>query len=260
MTGTRLDLELVRRDHFPSRSAARNAVNAGFVSVDGVVVGKPAMSVTAATEIVVSDEARDYVGRGAYKLAAALDEFAVDTSGKQAIDVGASTGGFTQVLLDAGASHVVALDVGRDQLHPLLRADSRVRVVEGMNVRDADPGALAGPFEVVTADLSFISLRVVAGDLERLGGGDADWIVLVKPQFEVGKDRLGKDGVVRDPAARGEAVCSVVDAFLRVGLVTVAAMRSPLPGGTGNQEALLWLRRRGAALLSVEAFKVLADE
>jgi 23S rRNA (cytidine1920-2'-O)/16S rRNA (cytidine1409-2'-O)-methyltransferase len=260
MTRTRLDQELVRRDHFPSRSAARNAINAGFISVEGIVVLKPAMSVAADTEIVVSDDARDYVGRGAYKLAAALDEFAVEVSGTNAIDVGASTGGFTQVLLDAGAGHVVALDVGRDQLHQRLREDPRVRVVEGVNVRDADPGELGGPFDVVTADLSFISLCVVARDLERLGGADADWIVLVKPQFEVGRDRLGKDGVVRDPVARGEAVWDVVQAFRRAGLVTVGARKSPLPGGTGNLEALVWMRRRGGAILSVDAFKVLADE
>jgi len=260
MTRKRLDQELVRRDLFPSRSAARNAINAGLVSVDGLTVNKPAMNVTSETRIEVSDQARDYVGRGGYKLAAALGTFGLDATGRGAIDVGSSTGGFTQVLLEAGATSVVALDVGRDQLHPRLREDPRVLVRESTNVRDCDVAGLGGPFQLVTADLSFISLRVVAADLERLGDSDADWIVLAKPQFEVGRERLGKDGVVRDPAARGDAVVGVIDTFLRLGLVTVGAMRSPLPGGTGNLEALLWLRRRGAPILSVEAFKVLADE
>ncbi len=260
MTRKRLDQELVRRGQFPSRSAARNAINAGLVTVDGLTVSKPAMNVSSDTHIEVSDQARDYVGRGAYKLAAALDTFGVDAARRRAIDVGSSTGGFTQVLLEAGATSVVALDVGRDQLHPRLREDRRVQVREATNVRDCDVTDLGGPFQLVTADLSFISLRVVAADLERLGDSDADWIVLAKPQFEVGRERLGKDGVVRDPAARGDAVVGVIDAFFSLGLVTVGVMRSPIPGGTGNLEALLWLRRRGAPIVSVEAFKVLADE
>lgn len=260
MRRSRLDRELVRRELFPTRSAARNAINAGYVSVDGAVVGKPALGVAADTPIEVSDEARHYVGRGGYKLAAALQEFALDVSGLRAIDVGSSTGGFTQVLLEAGVESVVAVDVGRDQLHPDLRIHPGVVVCEGTNVRDLDVGECGGPFGVVTADLSFISLGVVARDLERLGDRDADWIVLVKPQFEVGKERIGKDGVVRDPAARGEAVAGVMAAFLAVGLIPVGLMRSPIAGGSGNAEALLWLRRRGAAIVSVEAFKVLADE
>jgi 23S rRNA (cytidine1920-2'-O)/16S rRNA (cytidine1409-2'-O)-methyltransferase len=224
------------------------------------VVNKPALNVTGDTDIAVSDQARDYVGRGAYKLAAALEEFGVAVSGKRAIDVGSSTGGFTQVLLEAGVTSVVALDVGRDQLHPRLRADPRVVAREGTNVRDVDAGDIGGPFDVITVDLSFISLLTVAADLERLGDADADWIVLAKPQFEVGRDRLGKDGVVRDPGARGASLVRVMDAFLRVGLVTTGLTRSPIRGGTGNVEALLWLRRRGGAILSARAFKVLADE
>ncbi len=215
MRHSRLDQELVRRDHFPSRSAARNAIKAGFVLVDGVVVNKPAMNVTGDSEITVSDQARDYVGRGAYKLAAALDRFELSVVGKKAVDVGSSTGGFTQVLLDGGVESVVALDVGRDQLHPRLRTDPRVVVREGTNVRDVDVAGIGGPFGVITADLSFISLRTVAADLERLGDADADWIVLAKPQFEVGRDRLGKDGVVRDAEARGSAIVGVMEGFRR---------------------------------------------
>ena len=224
------------------------------------MVRKPALGVDATSEISIAAESRDYVGRGAYKLAAALSEFALDLRGKRAIDLGASTGGFTQVLLEAGVESVVALDVGRDQLHHRLRRDRRVRVEEGRNVRDVTVAELGGPFSVVAADLSFISLQVVAGDVERLGDADADWVVLVKPQFEVGREWLSKDGVVRDDSARGRALVAVINAFLRLGLVPVGVMRSPIAGGSGNVEALLWLRRRGAAILSVEAFKVLADE
>lgn len=260
MSRNRLDQELVRRHRFPTRSAARNAINAGYVAVDGIVVTKPALGVDGGTEIEISNEARDYVGRGAYKLAAALAEFDVDIRGRRALDVGASTGGFTQVLLEAGAASVVALDVGRDQLHPRLRTDPRVDMREGTNVRDVTVAELGGPFDVVTVDLSFISVRTVAPDLERLGGEDADWIVLAKPQFEVGREHLSKDGIVRDATRRGRAIVEIVGTFARLGLVTVGAMRSPIRGGSGNLEALLWVRRRGGAIVSAEAFKVLADE
>lgn len=260
MSRNRLDRELVKRRSFPTRSAARNAINAGYVAVDGVVVTKPALAVGPETEIVVAAEAGDYVGRGAYKLAAALEEFAIEVSGRRAIDVGSSTGGFTQVLLESGADSVVALDVGRNQLHSRLRSDPRVVVREGTNVRDVVVAELGGPFDVVTVDLSFISIRTVAGDLERLGGDDADWLVLVKPQFEAGREHLSKDGRVLDPTMRGRSIVEIVGTFARIGLVTVGAMRSPIRGGSGNVEALIWLRRRGAAIVSAEAFKVLADD
>lgn len=260
MSPDRLDRELVRRRHFPTRNAARNAIKAGYVAVDGIVVTKPALTVGADTTIEISDEARDYVGRGAYKLAAALGVFEVEVDGRRAIDVGSSTGGFTQVLLEAGAASVLALDVGRDQLHPRLRSDARVEVREGTSIRDVGPAEVGGPFEVVTVDLSFISVRVVAPDLERLGGPDADWIVLVKPQFEVGQEHLSKDGLVLDPARRGRAIVETIGTFARIGLATVGALRSPIRGGSGNMEAFIHLRRRGAAIVSSEAFKVLDDE
>ncbi len=260
MSRARLDQELVRRNLFPTRSAARNAIRQGLVVVAGETAQKPALQVSRNTEITVAAEAARYVGRGAFKLLAALDRFQIPISGRTAIDVGSSTGGFTEVLLEAGVAGVVALDVGRDQLHPRLRADRRVQVMEGTNVRDVEVAALGGPFGVVTADLSFISLAVVAGDLERLGDRSCDWIVLVKPQFEVGRDGLTKDGIVLSVERRGDAVVDVVGAFARVGLVARGVMRSPISGGSGNLEALLWLRRDGAPILSSDAFKVLADE
>jgi 23S rRNA (cytidine1920-2'-O)/16S rRNA (cytidine1409-2'-O)-methyltransferase len=201
-----------------------------------------------------------FVSRGAYKLAAALEAFPVNVAGRTAIDVGSSTGGFTQVLLEAGASAVTAVDVGRDQLHPMLRDDPRVTVHEGTNIRDVAGATLGCPFAVVTADLSFISLQVIAGDLARLGDDDTDWLVLIKPQFEVGRHHLGKDGVVRDGGRRGQAVVDVMAAFAGVGLVSRGAVRSPIPGGSGNVEALLWLRREGEPIVSLDAFKVLAHE
>ena len=226
----------------------------------GIVVRKPAQMVSPEVRIELREGVGDYVGRGAFKLLAAIDHFELSIRGARAIDVGSSTGGFTQVLLERNAERVVALDVGRDQLHPRLRADSRVLVCEGTNVRDADGVALGGPFDVVTADLSFISLAAVAADLEQLGGDSADWIVLVKPQFEVGADALSKSGVVLSAADRGRAMVDVVAAFSAVGLTTVGAMPSPIVGGSGNREGLLWLRREGMPILSADAFKVLADE
>ncbi len=260
MSRLRLDQELVRRELFPSRSAARNAIRAGFVRIDGAATAKPALHVTPDTDIEVATAAGHYVGRGAYKLAAALESFPVRVEGRSAIDVGSSTGGFVEVLLQEGVESVVALDVGRDQLHPRLRADPRVVVSESTNVRDVDVALLDGPFGVVTADLSFISLVAVARDLERLGDASADWIVLVKPQFEVGRDGLSKDGIVRSADMRNQAIADVVAAFASLGLISVGIMASPITGGSGNREALLWLRRDGRQNLSDDAFKVLGDE
>jgi 23S rRNA (cytidine1920-2'-O)/16S rRNA (cytidine1409-2'-O)-methyltransferase len=260
MSRARLDQELVRRGLFPTRSAARNAIRIGSVRVAGTGIPKPASRVDSETLIEIDDDAVRFVSRGAYKLEAALDRFPVSIAGRTAVDIGSSTGGFTQVLLEAGASAVTAVDVGRDQLHASLRRDPRVAVREGTNIRDVALDDLGGPFAVVTADLSFISLRVVAGDLARLGDDDTDWIVLVKPQFEVGRRHLGKDGVVRDGGRRGQAAVDVIDSFSSEGLVSCGIMRSPLLGGSGNAEALLWLRRAGEPIVSLDAFKVLADD
>lgn len=228
--------------------------------VAGDRVRKPARTVDDGMAIEVSGGVGDYVGRGAQKLLAALDVFPVQVTGRRAIDVGASTGGFTQVLLGAGAASVVALDVGRGQLHQRLRDDSRVVVVEGANVRDVTAAEMDGPFDVVTADLSFISLTVVAGDLVALGNEDCDWLILVKPQFEVGRGGLSKDGIVLSVKRRAAALDRVLSTFAAEGLVAMGASRSPIRGGSGNIEALLWLRRGDSSGLSVDAFKVLADE
>lgn len=259
MTRTRLDQELVARNLLPSRSGARIAILDGLVRVDGELAAKPAMKVSAASAIELASDAGRYVGRGARKLEAALDEFSISVAGRSAIDVGSSTGGFTDVLLAAGAERVVAVDVGHDQLHPRLRTDPRVVVTEGTNIRSVTVSELGGPFDIITVDLSFISLGVVAAVLASLGSDEADWVVLVKPQFEVGRDDLAKGGVVRSASARAAAVPRVVGLLRGAGLSTVGAMESPISGGSGNREALLWLRRRGVQIAVDNLFKVDPD-
>ncbi len=196
-------------------------------------------------ELVAPD--REFVSRAGAKLDAALDRFGVAVDGKRAIDLGASTGGFTDCLLRRGAASVTAVDVGYGQLAWSLRQDDRVHVFERTNVRTADPLALGAPFDVVVADLSFIGLRLVAGQLTALGSPQGDWVLLVKPQFEAGRDAVGPGGVVSDPADRATAVVEVASTFSAQGLGTMACMESPLPGArSGNREYLLWLRRDAA--------------
>ena len=181
-----------------------------------------------------------YVGRGGLKLEKALDAFAFDPAGKIALDAGASTGGFTDCLLQAGAESVVALDVGYGQLHWRLRSDPRVTVVERTNIRTADLDGYGAPFDIVVADLSFIGLSLVAPHLAAALGRPGDLVVLVKPQFEVGKDQVGKGGIVRDPDLHRAAIGSVVAAFGEVGVGMQGGVASPVTGTKGNQEFLLW--------------------
>lgn len=177
-----------------------------------------------------------FVSRAGRKLAGALDEMSFDVAGVRAVDVGASTGGFTDCLLQRGAASVVAVDVGYGQLHHRLRSDDRVTVVERTNIRHADPGALGAPFDLVVGDLSFISLASLAPQLAALGSADTDWILLVKPQFEAGRDKVGRGGIVRDAAVHREVLGSVLDAFARVGLGCRWLGVSSITGTTGNVE------------------------
>ncbi|NHA67786.1 TlyA family RNA methyltransferase [Phycicoccus flavus] len=241
----RLDAELVRRGLARSRGDARDLVAAGRVSVDGRPARKPAHPVDPVSDIVLSGDGARWVGRGALKLRAALDRWTplgLDVRGRSAVDVGASTGGFTEVLLDAGAAHVVALDVGRGQLVPALAADPRVSDRSGTTVRGVDPASLGGPFDVVVTDLSFISLTLVAAELAALLAPGGDLVALVKPQFEVGRARLGSRGVVTDAGDRADALRSVLAAFADRGLRARALAPSPVTGSTGNAEYLLWAR------------------
>ena len=219
----------------------------GRVKVGGVVASKPATGVTTDVAIVVreADHGPDYVGRGAHKLAGALAVFGdqgLEVAGRRCLDAGASTGGFTDVLLREGAAEVVAVDVGYGQLHWSLRQDERVTVHDRTNVRTLSVEAIGGPVDLVVGDLSFISLTLVLDALLGVTRPDGDLALMVKPQFEVGKGRVGEGGVVRDPELRVEAVLTVAHAAAERGWGTRAVTVSPLPGPTGNVEFFLWLR------------------
>jgi len=248
----RLDAELVRRGLARSREQAAELVTSGRVTVSGRPSVKPATAVDAAVGISVSgDAADDYVSRGAFKLVGALDAFgpAVAVSGRRCLDAGASTGGFTDVLLRRGATQVVAVDVGYGQLDWRLRTDARVVVHDRTNVRSLTPDEIGGPVELTVADLSFISLRLVLPALSQCTGDTGDMLVMVKPQFEVGRERLGSGGVVREQSLRAEAVEGVAAAALGLGWGVAGLTASPLPGPSGNVEYFVWLRRGAPALV-----------
>jgi len=241
----RLDAELVRRGLARSREHAAQLVHAGRVSVAGMPAQKPATAVSAADPVVVaSDNAEDdWASRGAHKLIGALDAFTdVTVSGARCLDAGASTGGFTDVLLRRGAAEVVCVDVGYGQLVWRLRTDDRVRVLDRTNVRTLTVDDIGGPVDLVVADLSFISLRLVLPALLGCATPEANLVLMVKPQFEVGKDNLGAGGVVRDPALRAGAVLDVVTAARSLGLGLAGCVASPLPGPSGNVEFFVRLR------------------
>ena len=235
----RLDSELVRRGLAGSRSEAREAVEAGLVTVGGRPAGKASTMVAASEPVVLAGPGRRFVSRGGEKLDAALDRFGVDVAGRDALDAGASTGGFTDVLLRRGAARVAAVDVGYGQLAWSLRQDPRVTVLERTNVRGLGRRDL--PFEpsVVVADLSFISLRLVLPALVGLAAPAAEFVLLVKPQFEVGPERVGSGGVVRDPEAWRHALDGVVAALAERSLQPAGVMASPVLGPAGNVEFLL---------------------
>lgn len=264
MSRRRLDAELVRRGLARSREHAVELVSAGRVRVAGLQAGKAATQVASSAPIVVADEAREatYASRGGHKLAGALTAFGprgLVVAGRRALDAGASTGGFTDVLLRAGAASVLAVDVGYGQLTWALRTDPRVRVLERTNVRDLAPEQVGELVELVVADLSFISLRLVLPALARVAAPQADLVLLVKPQFEVGKERLGPGGVVRERELRAEAVRAVASASAAQGLGVLGVVASPLPGPSGNVEYFLWLRAGAPALEAAELERALSE-
>jgi 23S rRNA (cytidine1920-2'-O)/16S rRNA (cytidine1409-2'-O)-methyltransferase len=242
---TRLDAELVRRGLARSREHASQLIADGRVTVRGTVAGKPATAVETDAPVVVRDLDDDpgWASRGAHKLIGALDAFPIQVTDRRCLDAGASTGGFTDVLLRRGAREVVAADVGRGLLVWRLQTDDRVTVLDKTNVRALTPEQTGGPVDLVVADLSFISLRLVLPALLSCTTEDADLLPMVKPQFEVGKERLGSGGVVRDPELRADAVRSVVREAGDMGLRPHGVVASPLPGPSGNVEYFLWLRR-----------------
>jgi 23S rRNA (cytidine1920-2'-O)/16S rRNA (cytidine1409-2'-O)-methyltransferase len=261
-TRRRLDAELVRRGLARSREHAAELVTVGRVLVAGQVAAKPATQVAPDDSVAVRElpGMPDYASRGGRKLAGALAAFpGLTVAGRRCLDAGASTGGFTDVLLRAGAAQVVAVDVGYGQLAWRLRSDPRVSVLDRVNVRQLRPEQVAPAPSLVTADLSFISLILVLPALTSCASPDADFVLLVKPQFEVGKGRVGAGGVVRDPGLRAAAVAGVADAAAASGLGVAGIAASPLPGPAGNVEYFLWLRRGAPPLDNGQLEAVIAE-
>jgi 23S rRNA (cytidine1920-2'-O)/16S rRNA (cytidine1409-2'-O)-methyltransferase len=255
----RLDAELVRRGLARSREQAAELVQAGRVRVAGATATKPATAVEPGTPVLVEADSADpgYASRGGHKLAGALDALPVPVEGRRVLDAGASTGGFTDVLLRRGAREVVAVDVGYGQLAWNLRTDPRVSVHDRTNVRELTPEQIGGPVELTVADLSFIPLTLVLPALAACT--TEDLLPMVKPQFEVGRERVGAKGVVRDPELRAEAIRAVADRAYGLGLGVRGMTRSPLPGPAGNVEFFLWLRRDAPPADPAEIARVVAE-
>lgn len=245
-TKERLDVLLVEHGLAPSRERARALILAGQVTVDGRVVSKAGTAVARASQIELIAPDHPYVGRGGIKLAHALDAFGIDVPGRRALDIGASTGGFTDVLLQRGARDVVALDVGHGQLDWKLRQDPRVIVKEGINARALSAADVPHAVDLVTMDVSFISLHLIFPALARLLEHDADVVALVKPQFEAGRDEVGKGGVITDPAIHEAVLQRVTEDARAAGFRRIAMTPSPITGATGNREFFLHLKKNAS--------------
>jgi 23S rRNA (cytidine1920-2'-O)/16S rRNA (cytidine1409-2'-O)-methyltransferase len=243
MPRLRLDTLLVDRGLAPSRERARALILAGRVQAAGVAAVKPGTFVAPDTEVSLIAPDHPYVGRGGLKLAHALDTFGIAVEGREALDIGASTGGFTDVLLQRGVRQVVALDVGHGQFDWALRHDPRVRVIEGFNARHLAPADLPGRVDIVTIDVSFISLTLILPVVPPLLRSEADVVALVKPQFEAGRAEVGRGGLVTDPAVHERVIEAVSGAAAAIGLATIAMTPSPITGASGNREFLLHLRQ-----------------
>jgi 23S rRNA (cytidine1920-2'-O)/16S rRNA (cytidine1409-2'-O)-methyltransferase len=261
MARRRLDAELVHRGLARSREHARTLVETGRVVLAGVVATKPATQVDGSASLVVraGQEGPDYVSRGAHKLVGALDAFGIDVAGCRALDAGASTGGFSDVLLRRGVAAVIAVDVGYGQLAWPVRSDERVTVLDRTNVRDLTVELLPFRPDLVVGDLSFISLTLVLGPLAGVAEPDADLLLMVKPQFEVGKGQVGSGGVVRDAALRSQAVRRIAGAAWDLGLGTAGVVASPLPGPSGNVEYFLHLRLGADPLDDAELVRAIEE-
>jgi len=255
-TRRRLDLELVRRRLASSRTEARTLIEAGQVAVAGVPQPKSSTLVDESTSIRMTPPPARFVSRGGEKLAGALQQFGVDVRDRRALDAGASTGGFTDCLLQEGAASVAAVDVGYGQLDWSLRNDPRVTVHERLNLRHAEIDDLGGLFNLIVADLSFISICTVAPRLATLASQDCDLILLVKPQFEVGKGQVGKGGIVRDPEKHLAALTRVIECLAADGLGTISVAASPIEGAKGNREFFVWARKGATTVGNVDLDRV----
>ena len=243
MTRKRIDVLLMERGLFDSRAKARAAIEAGLVQVGGRVVSKPSETIEADAPIIAS-AAHPWVGRGALKLVHALDHWPVAVEGRTAVDVGASTGGFTEVLLSRGARRVFAVDVGRDQLHPSLRSDPRVAELSGVDARALDSGLVPDAPELIVSDVSFISLAKALPAVLGLAGAGADLVALVKPQFEAGREHVGKGGLVKEPETIARVERAVAGFLEAEGWTVKGLIESPITGGDGQVERLVWATKR----------------
>ena len=235
----RLDLALEQRGLVPSRARARDAILRGTVTINGVAASKPHQLVGTADKLALSDPAANYVSRAALKLVAGLDAGGIDPAGKTCLDIGASTGGFSQVLMERGAARIYAVDVGHDQLHARLRGSSRVVSMEGVNARDLTPELIPEPIELLVSDISFVSVTKVLAAPLALCTPDAEAVILFKPQFEVGRQNVGKGGIVTDEAAIAAALAEVIAFVEAQGFRHRLSVPSPIAGGDGNVETVL---------------------
>lgn len=254
----RLDLELTKRGLARSRNEAKELIESGLVLVNGFVVAKATNQVNENSSITLAKPVAQYVSRGALKLKSALKKIQIDFNGKVCLDAGASTGGFVQVMLDAGAELVYAVDVGYGQLAWSLQQDSRVVMMDRTNVKDLTNENFTKKIDVITADLSFISLKSVLPAFAKILSHDGEMLLMVKPQFEVGKAAVGR-GVVRDANLRRSAILDVVAAARELGWVTINAVESEVHGPSGNREFFIHLRPDGAEL-AAEAISALVSE
>lgn len=243
MKGERLDERVLREGLAESRSAARALILAGRVLVADEPVDKAGTPISPEKPVRLRSGTRTFVSRGGDKLSAALSAFEIDATGWRCLDVGASTGGFTDCLLQAGAAHVVALDVGHGQMHSRLRLDPRVDVREKVNARHLDPADIAGPIDFFVVDVSFISLDLVLPSIDACAPS-APGLLLVKPQFEVGRDEVGKGGVVRDDALRRAAADRIAERAASLGRAELGRVDCAVPGPKGNREIFLWVSGR----------------
>jgi 23S rRNA (cytidine1920-2'-O)/16S rRNA (cytidine1409-2'-O)-methyltransferase len=241
----RLDLALEARGLLPSRARARDAILRGTVTVNGEPANKPGQLVGDTDAIALSDPAAGYVSRAALKLIAGLDAGNIEVSGKTCLDLGLSTGGFTQVLLERGAARVYGVDVGHGQVHPNIAEDPRVIVLEGLNARDLTPEHIPEPIDVLVCDVSFVSATKVLAAPLALCAPSAEAVILIKPQFEVGRERIGKGGIVTDPGAIAQAEADVVAFMARNGWRHLRSVPSPVAGGEGNREIVGLFRLNG---------------
>lgn len=255
----RLDAELVRRGFASDLAAASELIGASRVTVGGAIGSSPSSQIDPAAPLHVLDPPKTFVGRGAYKLEAALEEFSIDCLGKFILDAGSSTGGFTDCVLQRGAERVLAVDVGRGQLHQRLLVDPRVDVREQTDIRDVTPESISCPVDLVVADLSFISLKSVLAGLVALAKPEADFVLLVKPQFEATRAEASIDkGVIRNPEVWKRVLNENGDTMKGVGLGMMGCMRSPITGASGNVEFLIH-GLRGAPAPSADDFELLVE-